>query len=276
MYRTVVFGRMLLVKLGNLKRALYILVVLGILSLLSGTAFTMSSSAVKESRTATDLYTGYQVTGPYTTLRVKGSWIIPTANCTATPNSVSNISVIIDGIDGEGDAMEIGTYQNCVQGVAVYGAFVNIYPMTKFYGEKGNLSDLLIQPGDAVEAQGTWRTHTIKPVDWNANFVDVTKNQTVDIDARTRPAFEPILDSAALILSSDGHTLTAFSTPIDTGVMYTGVKYSDVAGPWLGRSTFGETAAMSGYNLVALQISGTTLGPLTRDGSSFQITTSAP
>jgi hypothetical protein len=220
----------------NLNKFLNVFLAVAMLFLFTATAFSLASSAKSQ---ATNLYTGYQVVGPYTTLRVKGSWIVPTANCAATPNSVSNISVIIDGISGEGDAMEIGTYQNCVSGVAVYGAFVNIYPMTTFYG-KGGISKLVIHPGDVIEAQGTWRPSNVKPVNWNTNFVDKTTGQMVDTNARTSSTFKPVLDSGALILSSDGHTLTALST-ISSGVQYTKVGQSDVTGPWLGSSTFGET-----------------------------------
>ena len=211
--------------------------------------------------------------GTYTTLRVKGSWIVPTADCEATPNSDSNISVIIDGINGEGDAMEIGTYQNCVNGFAVYGAFLNIYPMTNYYGGGGkNISQVVIHPGDIVEAQGTWRPSDIKPINWNTNFIDETTGVRVNTDAHSPANFTPVLDSGTLIFSSDGHhTLTALS-PINSGLQYTKVKASDVTGPWLGKSTFGETAALSGYNLIAWQIPGTTLGALTDSGSSFQIT----
>ncbi len=243
----------------------------------SGTTFALTAASATMGQTQamstlSDLYTGYQVTGPYTSLRVEGSWVVPTANCAATPNSVSNISVIIDGINGQGDAMEIGTYQNCVSGVAQYGAFVNLYPMTKYYGKTGNISDLVIHPGDVIEAQGTWRPSTAKLAGWNTNFIDETTKQTVDTDAHTSSTFTPVLDSGAVILSSDGHTLTAFSTPVSTGAQFTGVKFSDITGPWKAHSTFGETAALSGYSLIALQIPGTTLGTLTDDGSSFQIT----
>ncbi len=251
----------------NLNKSLNVFLAVGLLFLFTATAFSLTSVAKSQANT---LYTGYQVVGPYTTLRVKGSWIVPTADCAATPNSVSNISVIIDGINGEGDAMEIGTYQNCVNGVAQYGAFVNIYPMTSFYG-KGGLSKVVIHPGDVVEAQGTWRPSTDKPVNWNTNFIDETTKVHVDTNARTSSTFKPVLDSGALILSSDGHTLTALST-ISSGVQYTKIGQSDVTGPWLGSSTFGETASMSGYTLVTWQIPGTTLGALTHSGSSFQIT----
>jgi hypothetical protein len=202
---------------------------------------------------------------------VEGSWVVPKADCVKTPNSASNISVIIDGIRGEGDAMEIGTYQNCVRGEAVYGAFVNIYPMTNFYGETGgNISDIAIHPGDAVEAQGTWRPSTDKPAGWNSNFIDETTGIKVNTDAHSKAGFTPILNSGALILSSDGRTLTSLGT-ISSGKEYTGVKFSDVTGPWKETSTFGETAALPGYHLMDWQMPGTILGSLTDDGSSFHI-----
>jgi hypothetical protein len=233
---------------------------------------TLSTISIASSQSSPE-YTGYQVKGPYTTLRVEGSWVVPTANCKATPNSVSNISVIIDGISGEGDAMEIGTYQNCVNGIAEYGAFVNIYPMTSFYGH-GNLSDLVIRPGDVIEAQGTWRPSTtkIEPINWNTNIMDQTTGRKEDVNAYSPAGFAPVQNSGALILSSDGHTLTSL-TQINSGREYTKVGNSDIVGAQHKIVTFGETASQKGYTLVTLdELPGTTPGPLTDNGSSFQIT----
>jgi len=246
------------------------LLLVGGLLVIAPAALSMTAFAASTSNT---LYTGYEVTGPYTTLRVEGSWVVPTANCTATPNSISNISVIIDGIHGEGDGMEIGTYQDCVNGVAKYGAFVNIYPMTEYYGENnGNISNVVIHPGDVVEAQGTWRPTTQKPINWNTNFIDETTGAVkVNTDARTASTFTPKLDSGAIILSSDGKTLTSLST-ISSGREYTGIKSSDISGPQNADSTFSQTAALSGYSLVTWQIPGTDLSTLADSGSSFQIT----
>ena len=243
------------------------LLLVGTLLVIAPAAFSMMASAAATNT----LYTGYEVIGPYTTLRVEGSWIVPTANCAATPNSVSNISVIIDGIHGEGDGMEVGTYQDCVKGVAVYGAFVNIYPMTKYFGENnGNISNVVIHPGDVVEAQGTWRPTTLKPINWNTNFIDETTGLKVNTDAKTLSTFTPKLDSGAIILSSDGQTLTSLST-ISSGKQYTSVKFSDITGAQSADSTLSETSALSGYSLVTWQIPGTTLSALTDSGSSFQI-----
>jgi hypothetical protein len=238
-------------------------IALGLLFLFA-TSSLPTTSAAKNTQ-----YTGYQVTGPYTTLRVWGTWIVPTANCTKTPNSVSNLSVVIDGISGEGDAMMIGTYQDCVNGVAHYGAFLNVYPVTSFYGNKTGIDKLVIHPGDVVEAQGTWR-YPRKPLDWNTNFVDLTTKVILDTDAYTPKNFTPRDNSGAIILSSDGGTLTSLTT-ITTGREYTHVSCSDVTGPEHVCNTFGKTSRMSNYTLIKWEIPGTTLGILSDAGSSFEI-----
>jgi len=261
--------------LGNSRKVFSYLTFVGIFLLFGVSAFSTTFAATSPTVPAAGktLYTGYEVIGPYTTLRVEGSWIIPTADCSVTPNSVSNISVIIDGINGEDDAMQIGTYQNCVNGVAHYGAFVNIYPNTGFFGENhGNISKVVVRPGDVVEAQGTWRPSGSKPVNWNTNFVDeTTGGVAIDTDAHSPAGFIPKLDSGALILSSDGHTLTSLST-ISSGRHYTSVHDSDITGAQHATSTFGETADMKGYTLVTWEIPGTSISTLAESGSSFQIT----
>lgn len=229
---------------------------------------------------ATSTYTGYQVTGPYSTIRVAGSWIVPTANCVATPNSVSNISVIIDGISGQNDAMEIGTYQNCINGVASYGAFLNIYPVTSYFGNKTSINKILIRPGDVIEAQGTWRA-TAKPVNWNTNIVDESTCTQLDTDAHSPSGFVPAQNSGALILSSNGQTLTSLST-ISSGRQYTssscsgsgiqGTHNTDLVGPQRKTISFGTLGSTSGYSLVTWTIPGTSITPLSDSGSSFQIT----
>jgi hypothetical protein len=242
--------------------------------LLVSTAFSTAVFATGQSVVVTNSpYAGYKVTGSYTTLRVEGSWIVPTANCTATPNSVSNISVVIDGINGEGDGMMIGTYQDCVSGVASYGAFVHIYPMTNYFGENnGNISKVVVRPGDLIEAQGTWRPTNESPINWNTNFEDKTSGGlVVDTDAHSPAGFTPAFDSGALILSSDGHTLTSLSA-INTGRQYTNIHDSDITGGQHAIATFGTTGAQKGFTLTQLDMTGTTVSALTDGGSSFQIT----
>ena len=225
-------------------------------------------------------YTGYQVTGPYTTLRVAGSWIVPTANCTTTPNSQSDIFVQFDSIKTEGDGFAIGTYQNCINGVASYGAFVHISPMTNFFGNQTSLNKLVIRPGDVIEAQGTWRSPAT-PIDWNTNFVDETTCKQIDTDAHSPAGFVPKQNSGALLLNSNNKTLTSLST-IQSGKEYTasvtcsgsgiqGTKYDDIVGPEHVSNSFGVQAALPGFTLVTWTMPGTSISPLTDSGSSFTI-----
>ncbi len=131
---------------------------------------------------------------------------------------------------------------------------------------------MVVQPGDKVEAQGTWRPNGQTPVNWNTNFVDEsTGGVAVDTDAHSPAGFTPKLNSGALILSSDGHTLTSLGT-ISSGRQYTSVSGSDITGAQHATSTFGDTAAMKGYTLVTWEIPGTSISALTESGSSFQIT----
>ena len=225
-------------------------------------------------------YTGYQVTGPYTTLRVAGSWIVPKANCAATPNSQSDIFVQFDSIKTEGDGFAIGTYQNCVNGVAEYGAFVHIAPITSYYGNQSSLDKLVIRPGDVIEAQGTWR-YPATPIDWNTNFVDETTCKQIDTDAHSPTGFVPLQNSGAILLNSNNKTLTSLST-IQSGKQYTssitcsgsgiqGTHYDNIVGPEHVENSFGTTASQSGFALVTWQIPGTSISPLTDSGTSFTI-----
>ena len=242
----------------------------------------VTAMAATATSTQASIYSGYEVTGSYATLRVKGSWIVPTADCTATPNSVSNISVAFDAINGEGDGFMIGTYQDCTSGLASYGAFLLVYPFTNYYGNKSDLSKLVIHPGDVIEAQGTFRVGA-SPVQWNTNFVDWTTCTQLDTDAHTASGFTPKQDSGALVLSSDGHTLTSLST-VELGQQYTspsphcsnshgfqGTGNSNIVGPEQRSITFGKMGATTGYTLTQLVMNQITVSPLSDSGSSFTI-----
>lgn len=265
----------------NSKASLFCLISAIILLMVSAPPTSFAVTTPKP-QLISSVYAGYEVVGPFTTLRVKGTWIVPTANCTATPNSVSNISVIIDGINGEHDGLEIGTYQDCNNSVASYGAFLNVYPEIAFFGNKTPIDKMVIKPGDVIEAQGTWRGNSSKPVDWNTNIVDETTCTQLDTNARTSVGFVPTLDSGAVILSSDGHTLSSLST-IQSGEEYTaasscsgggiqGSTNGDIVGPQNQLTSFGTQGSAAGFTLSELQAPGTSITPLADKGTSFEIT----
>jgi len=179
---------------------------------------------------------------------------------------------MIDGMGGKEDAMQVGTYQNCINGVAHYGAFLNIYPLNETERQPNKMR---VHPGDIIEAQGTWRPIIDKMNNslclcWHTNLIDETTGVLIDKNALTSVGYRPALDSAALVISSDGKNLTDLST-IYTGFLYTGVKYSNDAGPWKGHSSFGQTSELEGYKLVELIMDGTSVSSLSSDGSSFTV-----
>jgi hypothetical protein len=235
---------------------------------------TKANSGINPSTTLSTLYTGYQVQGPFNlnSIRIKGSWIVPTADCSVNPNSVSNISVVIDGISGEGDVMQVGTYQNCVNGQAVYGAFANFSPHSK----REILPTLTINPGDTIEAQGKWDPTTSS---WHAQIIDVTSNVKQALGSgKTPTGFSPKLDSGAFLLSNDGKTLTKLSTTCSgvtymacSGKDYSGVTKSDIVGADKANTAFGSYTTISGFTVVGYQMSGTALSSPSSDGTSFTI-----
>ena len=101
--------------------------------------------------------------------------------------------------------------------------------------------------------------------------MDITTGKTLDTDAHTAAGFKPVQNSGAIILSSDGKTLTSLTT-IGSGEQYVKYQKSDITGPMV-ENTFGAEGAMAGYTLTSSPgCSGTTLSALSDGGSNFQIT----
>src|SRR5579864_1719223 len=202
---------------------LCLLVLPSVLPLSSAMANPVNQSPVTIN--CSTMCTGYAVSGNYqsTGIRVKGSWIVPTANCSPGQNSNSTISVVIDGINGEGDEMQVGTAQNCANGNAQYYAFAVFLPLTT----RQRLPTLTIHPGDTIEAQGKWDLSTNF---WHAQIIDETTGcnglstckQAIS-SGRYATGYLPKLDSGAFILSNNGQTLTSFSSSVLLGKTNTGI-----------------------------------------------------
>jgi len=247
-------------------RAVRILMCLPVLALLLLPSFPILAPAA----TASGNYAGYQVTGaPQTLNRARGSWVVPGVDCSTTPNSVLNMSVMIDGINGVGDAMEIGTFSNCVSGSATFGAFVNFYPTTT--GRFDKILSIKIKPGDVVEAQGEWLVESgsgraCPTNSWHSSFIDENTTRKVDTNACTPSGFVAPTSSAAFLLTSGGSTLSSFSS-IPSGRDLTKVRDSDVAGLIGTQGTC--IGLLSG--LSTLTMSGAYGGPISPDGCSFTL-----
>jgi len=244
---------------------------------------------------------GYVVTGASGTIdMVRGSWIVPAVNCTATPNSVLNMSSILDGINGVGDMLEIGTYSNCVSGVAEYGAFLQVYPTLN--GTIKMTIPTTIHPGDAIEAQGRWdpipkqgracnggggRGDSLGPAKkptciegWHFSLDDYTTGAShLDFVYDTPAGFSASCSSGAFVLTSNGKTLSSYTSVLsgwdNTGKGVGGLgalKNSDDLGPFTSNTPFGVYGGISGFTLAQLSMAGATAGPVSKDQTSFAIT----
>lgn len=99
-------------------------------------------------------WSGYAVTGTTgSATDVKGSWVVPTVNCSLTPTGYSSFWVGIDGFSSN-TVEQIGTDSDCVSlngtsGTPTYYAWFEFYP--------GPFYEILfpsgVRPGDTMTAQ---------------------------------------------------------------------------------------------------------------------------
>jgi len=101
-------------------------------------------------------WSGYAATGSSFT-QARGSWIVPTVNCNATPNAYASFWVGLDGYSSS-TVEQIGTDSDCANGKPSYYAWYEFYPENAYYA--GNLTSL--KPGDKMSATVTYNTTTGK------------------------------------------------------------------------------------------------------------------
>lgn len=77
---------------------------------------------------------------------VKGSWIVPTVNCTSTPNAYSATWIGIDG-NSNNTVEQIGTSQDCRNGTPTYYAWFEMYP------KPARLVNMAVNAGDVLSAE---------------------------------------------------------------------------------------------------------------------------
>jgi hypothetical protein len=220
---------------------------------------------------------GYQVTGPVGSIpRIKGSWVVPTLNCKATPNANLSISVMLDGM-GTTDRMQIGTVAACVSGVATYRVFEVMAPL------KGKMvvPSLTISAGDKIEAQGKWSPQTHG---WHDQIIDETTGVTKAGYAKSPSSFTPPLNSGSFIVSNNGVSALADFGQVGFGSANTNVKQTCIVTAVLSGGTtdrvitLGALATQTGFTLNQITMVDlgnspmATTGALASDGESFTVT----
>jgi hypothetical protein len=112
-------------------------------------------------------WSGYAVTGSSFT-HAKGSWTVPTVNCSTTPNTYAAFWVGIDGWSSD-TVEQTGTDSDCDGKTPSYYAWYEFYPAGSFL-----ISSVPVAPGDqmsaAVSYSGSEFTITIKNVTTGKSF----------------------------------------------------------------------------------------------------------
>jgi hypothetical protein len=93
-------------------------------------------------------WSGYAITGSKGSVtEVKGSWIVPSVNCTATSTASSAFWIGIDGYTSN-TVEQVGTDSDCESGSPQYYAWFEFYPHLSF-----TLDKFPVRPNDVLSAE---------------------------------------------------------------------------------------------------------------------------
>jgi hypothetical protein len=95
-------------------------------------------------------WSGYALTGTDGSVtKVVGSWTVPAADCTMTPNGQASFWLGIDGYNSN-TVEQIGTDSDCTNGVASYYAWYEFYPHGAY-----TINNFPVNVGDVISAEVT-------------------------------------------------------------------------------------------------------------------------
>lgn len=110
----------------------------------AATASPASVPHFDHARHSDQIWGGYADTGA-TFTSVSGTWTVPTLSCTSTPNSYVSPWIGLDGWSSD-TVEQIGFDQDCVNGVAGYYPWVEMYPADSIYFTE------TVKAGDTITA----------------------------------------------------------------------------------------------------------------------------
>jgi Peptidase A4 family len=124
-------------------------------------------------------WSGYTVTSAKGSVsNASGSWLVPTVNCTSTPNAYSATWVGIDGYSSN-TVEQIGTESDCVNGQTSNYAWYEFYPHNYFTIEKFPLTASDRISADVTYAGGKF-TVTMEDLNTGKEFSTSTKLNQAD------------------------------------------------------------------------------------------------
>jgi hypothetical protein len=208
-------------------------------------------------------WAGYTVTGTDFTM-AKGSWIVPTATCSKSPNSFASIWVGIDGWTST-TVEQAGTIAFCNKTTVSYYAWYEFYPAGTV-----EITTVPVKPGDKITSEISY-----KGSDFTIQITDETTGKTFSItqavSGAARSSAEWITEAPGVVT---GITNLADFTKVEFGDDYTDIKGTNEA------TDSAHSGAISAFGTSVLKVTEVdflgytedTPSPLSTDGTSFATT----
>jgi Peptidase A4 family len=209
-------------------------------------------------------WSGYAVTGSSFT-SAKGSWIVPSVNCSQTPNTYAAFWVGLDGYSSD-SVEQTGTLAECNGSSPVYYAWYEFYPNPSY-----EITSVPVAPGNVISASVTYSGS-----EFTTKITNETTGKSYSKTARVRGASR---SSAEWIAEAPCCTNSGGILPLsDFGTVYFGQDYTDVSSTNYATdsSTSGAISAFGSnvQEIIMVSSSGAdeaVPSSLSSDGTSFDV-----
>lgn len=202
-------------------------------------------------------WSGYAVTGSSFT-QAKGSWTVPTVDCTATPYASASFWVGIDGWVTD-TVEQTGTDSDCVGETPYYYAWYEFFPNGGV-----TIASVPVSPGDRMSAEIIY--------DGSEFAVSIRNETTGDSYRKSATVARAQRVSAEWIAEMNGYRLSDFGT-VPFGEDYTDVSETNYAAD---SSTSGQIGDFGNRVWESVMVSGKGVdavpSSLSSDGTSFTVT----
>jgi hypothetical protein len=169
-------------------------------------------------------WSGYAVTG-YSFTQAKGSWTVPSVDCTAIPNSSASFWVGLDGWVSD-TVEQTGTDSDCNGEAPSYYAWYEFFPRAGV-----TIASVPISPGDQMSAQVTYNGSEFT--------ITITNETTGQSYSKSSTVAGAKRESAEWIAEWNGNKLSDFGT-VPFGEDYTDVSGTNYAADSSTSGTIGD------------------------------------
>jgi Peptidase A4 family len=211
-------------------------------------------------------WSGYAVEGTAFT-SAKGSWVVPTVNCSKTPNTYAAFWVGIDGWTSD-TVEQTGTDSDCDGKTASYYAWYEFYPAASVL-----ISSVAVSPGDVMSADVVWDSGSEFTITIENETTGKSYNKKGKVSDAKRSSAEWIAEAPCCTNRGGILPLSDFGT-VDFGQDHTDVTSTNYA---TDSGINGPISAFGSDVFESIMVNGSTgadeavPSALSTDGSSFTV-----